>query len=131
VHLERLLERPVQPAQHVGPFAQLEIAGLLEWRQSAVRLAAAMLEQRAELDRRRLDVELKRLARRGARDQLPEGVADLGALGVPHHERVLGRHAQVAHQRPLARDKHAGAAERLHGQQLARLRQLFARPSKG
>ena len=113
----------MQPAQCAGAVAQLGLAGLLQRDQSALRLAAAVLEQRVEPDRRRLDVELQRLAGRDARDELAEGVRDLGPLGVGHHERVLGRHAQVAHQRPLARDQHAGAVERLDGQQLAGLRQ--------
>jgi hypothetical protein len=82
-----------------------------------------VLEQRVEPDRRRLDIELQRLAARDTRDELAEGMRDLGPLRVGHDERVLRRHAQEAHQRPLARHQHTGAVERLDGEQLAGLRQ--------
>jgi hypothetical protein len=113
----------VQPPQSGGAGAQLGLLGPLERPKRPVCLPAAVLEQRVEADGRRLHVELQRLACADAGHQLPEGVAYLGPLRVRHHQRVLGRDAQVAHQRPFACDQHAGAVERLHVQQLPGLGQ--------
>ena len=44
--VSQVLERRVQPAQCVGAVAQLRLGGLLQRDQSALRLAAAVLEQR-------------------------------------------------------------------------------------
>jgi hypothetical protein len=82
VHLERLLERTVQPPERAGPLAPLRLTGLLEGGQAAVGLRPAVPEQRVEPDRGRLHVELERLPRRDARHQLTEGVRHMGALGV-------------------------------------------------
>ena len=111
-------QRAVQPPQRIGPLGIRAQAA-----QRALGLGAAVLEQRVEPYRQRLDVELQRLARGQAADQLAERVADLLALGRRHHQRVLRRDAQVAHQRALAGHQQPLAIDRLDAAQLARLRQ--------
>ena len=124
MQLKRLLHRPVQPPQRLGPPTQRLIGALLEWGERAVGLGSAVLQQIVEPHRGGVDIELQRLPGRRPRDQLAERVRHRRPFTVRHDQRVLRRHAQVAHQRPLAGHQHTAAVERLNGQQLARLWQL-------
>src|SRR4051812_30943616 len=73
-----------------------------------------------------LDVELQRLPSRQAAGELTERVADLLALGRGHHERVLRRGAQVAHEPTLAGHDQPLTVERLDRAQITRGPRLVA-----